>query len=37
MRRKYDLVCFDMDGVLTKLRSSWAWVHQSLGVENEAA
>lgn len=32
---KYDLVCFDMDGVLTKLRSSWCWVHQCFGVDNE--
>jgi Haloacid Dehalogenase superfamily, subfamily IB, phosphoserine phosphatase-like len=35
--RKYDLVCFDMDGVLTLLRSSWCWIHQSFGVDNEAA
>lgn len=35
--RKYDLVCFDMDGVLTVLRSSWCWIHQSLGVDNEPA
>jgi len=33
--RKYDLVCFDMDGTLTRLRSSWCWIHQSLGVDNE--
>ncbi|MCK9323027.1 MAG: HAD-IB family phosphatase [Candidatus Methanomethylophilaceae archaeon] len=33
--RKYDLVCFDMDGVLTKLRSSWCWIHQCLEVDNE--
>ncbi len=33
--RKYDLVCFDMDGVLTTVRSSWAWVHQCLGVDSE--
>jgi len=37
MMRKYDLVCFDMDGVLTKLRSSWCWVHTCFGVDNEAA
>lgn len=35
MESRYDLVCFDMDGVLTKLRSSWCWIHQSLGVDNE--
>ena len=35
--RKYDLVCFDMDGVLTKLRSSWCWVHECFGVNNEPA
>ncbi len=35
--RKYDLVCFDMDGTLTKLRSSWCWVHQHYGVNNEPA
>jgi len=34
--QKYDLVCFDMDGVLTKLRSSWYWVHQCLKVDSEA-
>ena len=34
---KYDLVCFDMDGVLTKLRSSWCWVHQCFDVDNEPA
>lgn len=33
--RKYDLVCFDMDGVLTTLRSSWCWIHQCFGVDNE--
>ncbi|MBQ8179716.1 MAG: HAD-IB family phosphatase [Candidatus Methanomethylophilaceae archaeon] len=35
--RKYDLVCFDMDGVLTKTRSSWCWVHECFGVDNEEA
>ena len=33
--RKYDLVCFDMDGTLTKLRSSWCWVHECFEVDNE--
>jgi len=32
----YDLVCFDMDGTLTNLRSSWYWVHQCLGVDNDS-
>jgi phosphoserine phosphatase len=33
--RKYDLVCFDMDGVLTDIRSSWCWIHECLNVDNE--
>lgn len=33
--RRYDLVCFDMDGVLTSLRSSWYWVNQCLNIDNE--
>lgn len=37
LMRKYDLVCFDMDGVLTKLRSSWCWVHTCFEVDNEPA
>ena len=32
---KYDLVCFDMDGVLTRVRSSWCWIHECFGVDNE--
>ena len=35
--RKYDLVCFDMDGTLAKLRSSWCWVHSCFEVDNEPA
>lgn len=35
--RKYDLVCFDMDGTLTNLRSSWCWIHQCMDVDNEAS
>jgi phosphoserine phosphatase len=31
----YDLVCFDMDGVLTRVRSSWCWIHECFGVDNE--
>lgn len=36
MRRQYDLVCFDMDGTLTDVRSSWKWIHDCLGVDPEA-
>lgn len=36
MGRDYDLVCFDMDGTLTRVRSTWKWVHDCLGVDNEA-
>ena len=32
----YDLVCFDMDGVLTRVRSSWCWIHECFEVDNEA-
>lgn len=35
--RKYDLVCFDMDGTLTRLRSSWCWIHQCFDVDNGPA
>lgn len=35
--QKYDLVCFDMDGVLIPIRSSWYWIHQCLEIENEDA
>lgn len=35
--RRYDLVCFDMDGTLTTIRSSWRWVHECFDVDNEAA
>ncbi len=37
MRPKFDLACFDMDGTLTTMRSSWSWIHQCLGVNNEEA
>ncbi|MCL1978619.1 MAG: HAD-IB family phosphatase [Methanomassiliicoccaceae archaeon] len=33
--RRYDLVCFDMDGVLTSLRSSWHWINLCLEVDND--
>jgi len=29
------MAVFDMDGVLTLCRSSWAWVHKYYGVDNE--
>ena len=35
MRRDYDLICFDMDGTLTNIRSSWRWIHDCLGVDSE--
>ncbi len=36
-RRRYDLVAFDMDGVLVRYPSSWTWVHHHFGVTNETA
>jgi phosphoserine phosphatase len=33
--RKFDLVAFDMDGVLVDYLSSWTWVHDRFGVSNE--
>lgn len=35
--RRYDLVAFDMDGVLVEYPSSWTWVHHHFGVTNETA
>ena len=35
MLSKYDLVCFDMDGTLTTVRSTWKWIHECLGTSNE--
>lgn len=35
MLSKYDLVCFDMDGTLTRTRSTWNWIHQCLGTQDE--
>jgi phosphoserine phosphatase len=31
---KYDMVAFDLDGVIVADRSSWEWVHRSFGVDN---
>ncbi|HEX2065545.1 MAG TPA: hypothetical protein VHI93_01910 [Candidatus Thermoplasmatota archaeon] len=31
------LVCFDMDGVLIDVGSSWVMVHRHFGVQNEAS
>ncbi|MFA5452661.1 MAG: HAD family phosphatase [Candidatus Methanomethylophilaceae archaeon] len=35
MSKRFDLVVFDMDGVLTTTRSSWSFIHDVLGVNNE--
>ena len=35
MGKEYDLVCFDMDGTLTTVRSSWRWIHDCMGVDSE--
>lgn len=35
--RAYDLVAFDMDGVLIDYPSTWTWVHDHFGVRNRAA
>ncbi|QLH74793.1 MAG: HAD-IB family phosphatase [Methanomassiliicoccales archaeon] len=32
--RRYDLVAFDMDGVLIDYPSTWTWVHDHFGVRN---
>jgi phosphoserine phosphatase len=37
MGRRYDLVAFDMDGVLIDYSSSWTWVHDHFGVANRAS
>jgi len=33
--RRYDLVAFDMDGVLVECNSTWVWIHRHFGVSNE--
>ena len=35
MGKRFDLVAFDMDGVLFDHRSSWAWMHAQYGLNNE--
>jgi len=35
--RKYDLIAFDMDGVLVDYPSTWTWVHDHFGVKNRAS
>lgn len=35
--RRFDLVAFDMDGVLVDYRSCWTWIHDHFGVSNEAS
>ena len=37
MGRRFDLVAFDMDGVLIDYSSSWTWVHDHFGVRNRAS
>ncbi|MDR0334669.1 MAG: haloacid dehalogenase, partial [Methanomassiliicoccaceae archaeon] len=37
MKNKYKLVVFDMDGVLIDHVSSWTWVHDKMGVNNDEA
>ncbi|WP_019178261.1 HAD-IB family phosphatase [Methanomassiliicoccus luminyensis] len=37
MERAFDLVAFDMDGVLVDFASSWTWVHEHFKVSNEVS
>ncbi len=37
MPRRFDLVAFDMDGVLVDYTSSWTWVHDHFKVNNETS
>jgi phosphoserine phosphatase len=32
---KYDIVVFDLDGVLVDIQSSWNWVHGNFGLDND--
>jgi len=36
-KAKFDLVAFDMDGVLVDYRSCWTWIHDHFSVDNEDA
>ncbi len=35
--RDFDLIAFDMDGVLVDCTSTWAWIHDHFGVNNDDA
>lgn len=35
MTENYELIVFDMDGVLVDVTSSWAWVHDYFEVDNQ--
>ncbi|NYT12872.1 MAG: HAD-IB family phosphatase [Methanomassiliicoccales archaeon] len=35
--RRFDLVAFDMDGVLVEYNSTWCWIHNHFGVSNDTA
>ncbi|MEF8873171.1 MAG: HAD-IB family phosphatase [Candidatus Thermoplasmatota archaeon] len=37
MTQELDMIVFDMDGVLVDAHSSWKWVHERFGVDNEAS
>ncbi len=35
--RRFDLIAFDMDGVLVDYTSSWSWIHDHFQVDNETS
>lgn len=37
MTSNIELIVFDMDGVLVDIRSSWAWIHDYFGVNNDGS
>lgn len=37
MTPDWDMIVFDMDGVLVDTHSSWKWVHDTLGVNNDTS